>query len=281
MRNNIGLIILFIVMLVLAINNPYKIKEENEIKDISGDIVRNVTDVKLCQFKPPEEKIIILRMDDVQAWAWNKIVINLTDTVLDKNMSITLGVIPKEIDKDNIIKNYLINKIEDPRIEIAQHGVNHASHEFLNLSEKDTYDYAKLGLDNLSVLNVYPVTFIPPYDDYNNDTTKALSKLGFKIISSSWSDKEYGFDGYMEHIGYDDRTYDFGENNFISQSDILNSCGKSLQQKNICTVLIHPQNYAINGTNIINETRYIKFVELLDGLKRLGKHSTFRDLLKC
>lgn len=95
-------------------------------------------------FNLPVEKVIILRMDDVQGYAWNRLVINLTDAVLSKNMSMTLGVIPdRDINNDTVIKKYLLEKIKDPRIEIAQHGTTHTENEFLNLSENDTYILAK------------------------------------------------------------------------------------------------------------------------------------------
>lgn len=233
----------------------------------------------VSRFNLPTEKVIILRMDDVQGYAWNKIVINLTDTIIGKNMSVTLGVIPdRNVDKDATIKKYLLEKIKDRRIEIAQHGTNHTENEFLNLSELDTYSLAKLGLENMTrMFGVYPVTFIPPYNEYNRNTTRALSKLGFKIISGRG--KEYRDDGNMMYIGYDTQTKYSDQKELIPVNKIIDACNVALDEKNICVIMIHPQDYVKNDGKTLDEDRYVEFVELLDELKKFhAKSSTFRDL---
>lgn len=237
--------------------------------------------VNQSKFNLPTEKVIILRMDDVQGYTWSEIVINLTDTVIRKNMSITLGVIPdRRVNNDTVIKKYLLEKIKDPRIEIAQHGTTHAENEFLNLSELDTYSLAKSGLEKMiDIFGIYPVTFIPPYNEYNKNITGALSTLGFKILSGK--EKEYKFDGNMMYIGYDTLIKHSDQKELISIDKIIDDCSKSLEEKNICVIMIHPQDYVKEDRKTLDEDKYIKFVELLDELKKLdAKSITFRDLLK-
>jgi peptidoglycan/xylan/chitin deacetylase (PgdA/CDA1 family) len=228
----------------------------------------------------PKEKTVVLRLDDVQGYTWNRIVINLTEAVLSRNMSITLGVIPNgEIDKDKIIKQYLLSKIDDPRVEIAQHGTYHKENEFANLSEEEAYDLAKVGFDELvNILRVRPVTFIPPGNANNQNTTKALSRLGLKILPGKQD--VYKFDGQMMLIGYNAETEEYLKSDLVPVSEILDACKKSLENRNLCVIMIHPQDYVLsNDRNTLDENKYKEFIKLLDELKKLNvKFSAFKDL---
>lgn len=227
----------------------------------------------------PTEEVIILRMDDVQGYLWSDTSRKLTDAVLEKNMSITLGVIPgRKMDVET--KEYLISKAKDQRIEIAQHGTNHNQDEYLNLSEYDTYNLAKSGFDNIvNMLNVYPVTFIPPYNEYNEDTEKALSRLGFKVISAKKD--EYDLDRDIAFIGYTVQTKYSNREDLTSTEEITDGCNKSWEQRNVCVIMIHPQDYVGEDKRTIDNNKYNKFVELLDELKKLdAKSVTFKDLLR-
>lgn len=228
----------------------------------------------------PDEKAIILRMDDVQGYLWRDLSINLTDTVLANNMSITLSVIPdRAFDSDSIMRLYLIEKSNDNRIEIAQHGFKHNIDEYLNLNESEAHDSILSGTDTIiNLLKVKPVTFIPPYNTYNNNTTIALSKLNFSIISGERD--EYGYINNVASFGFNTKTKNSTDNELIPVDTILNECNKSLQEKNICVVMIHPQDYADSNGNM-NNTKYIEFVKMLSGLKSLGAKSiNYKDLVK-
>lgn len=233
------------------------------------------------QFGFPFEKAVILRLDDVQGNLWRDVSIKLIDTVLEKNMSITLGVIPyRDIDKDTVINNYIHSKIDDPRIEIAQHGTKHTEDELLYLSENETYELTKLGLEKMiNVLGIKPITYIPPYNEYNQNATKALSRLGFKILSSQ--KEKYDFDGNMIHVGYDVETKYSNGTELIPIGEIIKSCETSLKDKNMCVIMIHPQDYVGDDHRTIDEIKYNKFITLLNELKKLNtKYITFKDLLK-
>lgn len=242
----------------------------------------DINDNLSCQPKFPIEKTIILRMDDVQKSAYDDLVINLTETVLSKNMSITLGVIPKNINDDSIIKTYLIGKMNDPRIEIAQHGTNHTFLEFLpNITKQEVYDMTKPGLDQIIMaLNVYPVTFIPPNNAYNEKAPGAIKELGFKIFSAKKG--EFKFSDGILYAGFDIATKYSSRDNLTLIKEIIDDCKISLDRKNFCVILIHPQDYANEDRKTLDIDKYEKFVEVLDELKKMdSKYMTFKDLLIC
>lgn len=232
-------------------------------------------------FKFPEERSIILRLDDVQGQIWDTIVINLTDTVLRNNMSMTLGVIPdSDLDKNSLIRNYIIDKVKDPRIEIAQHGFNHSEFEYLNLSEQRSYELTKLGYNKIvDILGVYPITFIPPYGEYGDDAIRPLPELGFKIISSR--ETEYFFDenANIAHIGFDFIT-SIDQRELVPVENVSHVCNDYLEKRNLCVILIHPQDYVSEDRVTLNETKYKEFVKLLNELGKLDvKFITFKDMI--
>lgn len=128
-------------------------------------------------------------------------------------------------------------------------------------------------------MHINPVTFIPPYNEYNKNTTRALSRLGFRIISGKES--EYKFDGNMMYIGYDTQTKYSDQKELIPVDKIIDGCSKSLDEKNVCVIMIHPQDYVKADLKTLDKDKYTQFVELLDRLKKLNaKFITFRYILK-
>jgi hypothetical protein len=227
----------------------------------------------------PTERVIILRLDDVQGYSWRNETINLTDTVLAHNMSITLSVIPdSKLDLDSESRHYLIEKSKDSRVEIAQHGLKHKPYEFLNFNETEAYNAILSGSNDLTnLLRVKPVTFIPPYNSYNKNTTIALSKLNFSIISADRD--EYGFADNLAILGYNAETKKTSDTELTPIPIILNKCNTSLNEKNICVIMVHVQDYVEKNGNM-NNTKYNEFVKLLNSLKSLNAKSiTFKDLI--
>lgn len=221
----------------------------------------------------PSERVVILRLDDVQGSLWRDLTINITDTILSKNLSVVLAVIPDRlsVDDSSIMRRYLIEKSKDPRIEIAQHGYKHSVNEFQNLNESETYDAISSGSILLNdTIGITPVTFIPPYNEYNDNTIQILSKLNFRFISSGRS--EYEYKDNITYFGFDAETKKSSETELIPILTVLNDCNKALNKKNVCVIMIHPQDYADNG-GTMNSTKYSEFVKMLNNLKQLNASS--------
>jgi predicted deacetylase len=281
----VGIILIMSIfsMSATASNIPGKITVVDPLSKISEAPSGNMTKapptgITGTALAYPKNRMIVLRMDDVQGYYLNTIVMNLTDTVLKYNMAITLGVIPDScIDKDTLIKNYLISKSKDSRVELAQHGYRHYEN-YSQLNESDAYSVTNLGYkDMVKILKVYPVTFIPPYNEYNENTVKAIAKLNFHILSAGQG--EYMLDNKIKIIGYNTLTKYSSQNDLIPIGKVLNDCNASLNQKNLCVVMIHPEDYVSEDDVHMNQTRYNEFVKLLGGLKSFNaKFTTFKGL---
>ena len=64
----------------------------------TGKVIDYYNQIPSCDF--PESRTIILRLDDVKAWQYYDITVNMASLILSKDMTVTLGVIPKDIEKD-------------------------------------------------------------------------------------------------------------------------------------------------------------------------------------
>jgi len=230
------------------------------------------------------DKLVILRLDDVQAYEWVDISMRITDDSLSRHIPITLGVIPKDIEKDETLVDYLRTKSDSREVEIAQHGTTHQLEEYAKVSREDALEIAGSGKDTLAkTLGVNPVTFIPPQNLYNENTTLALQELGFSVISAGLNEYEYG--EHPKRIGYTASTIEgLSEGqpgSLVLPAEILNTCDEAFQTVDICVIMIHPQDYS-NENGSLDEAKYIYFTSLLDRLES-GEYSffTFRDLIAC
>jgi len=112
------------------------------------------------------------------------------------NIPLVLGVIPYD-SSENIIfqKNYALQPVlrygvQNQKIEIALHGFNHAkvssNGEFGNVPPEEQFRRINLGKHFLdTVFQQETLTFIPPWNAFDENTLKVMAKSGMKIISSS------------------------------------------------------------------------------------------------
>jgi len=221
------------------------------------------------------EPTIVLRIDDVRAYSVPTPY--LVNEIIDRNLAVTLGVIPHNLEKDDNILKYLISIREDPNIEIAQHGTLHDKSD-IDMNERSLLE-GTINLQN--ILGVRPVTYIIPYNEITEKTREIVSKY-FKIISGKQDILKEGEE--IAEIGYTVETYYYSENQEVSIDYIIEKCKSSLNEKNLCVIEIHPQEYStdINNPKYLSEDKFNEFKEMLDRLQELdAKFSTFNDLVTC
>ena len=158
----------------------------------------------------PEEEvfqsIVIFRDDDIQPWFAFDRLMEVNNIFSEEAVPVTLGVIPflgnHTLAEDPTLVDYLKNlKIMHPNLfEIALHGYDHqllsdfyGGSEFGGLEYPTQYGRIYLGKKLVKeTLNVDPVTFIPPFDTYDNNTAIALKELGFEVVSGgAWFTEVY------------------------------------------------------------------------------------------
>ncbi len=207
-----------------------------------------------------KDRKIILRVDDVQAFAWSDVSKQLISDTASRNIPLVMGIIPNGISDDVDLVDF-INK-HSCNIEIAQHGFDHGlsngfkEAEFSNISTFDARKRISMGRKILqATFDQTPITFIPPNNSFNQNTYRSLKAQGFKIVSSEGT---WFFD-------FDASTFDSETNQLVREEEIVKYCNDSFDKKGACVVMLHPQDYATDG--VLDQEKYAHFLSLLDQLE--------------
>jgi len=271
-RHHFLFMILFILFLILGGSFLYQYLNSSKFQN--SLITYNQTEQNSCHINIVKPTIV-LRMDDVRAYS--KQTIPLADEIINRNLSVVLGVIPENLEKDANIKGYLIKVKENPNVEISEHGVKH-NEEDINLTEESLLEgYTKIQ----RLIGLLPITYIPPYNKINLSSMEIVSKY-FKVISTKEGILKEG--EKIAEIGYTTSTYDYFENKINPTNDVIEECKKSLENTNLCVITIHPQEYAsdINNPSDLSKEKFNEFKNMLDKLQELNaKFYTFKDLVVC
>ena len=155
-----------------------------------------------------ERKInVVFRYDDPSAGSESEFELKIIDAFREHNATVTFGVIPFICARDvhdtspqNVIplgpkKGKLLGKaVKEGVLDIAMHGYSHqtrisdADHrtEFRGLDYDSQFEKLSKGKKLLEEMTKAPISaFIPPWNQYDLNTLKALEKLGFSTLSAA------------------------------------------------------------------------------------------------
>ncbi len=198
---------------------------------------------------------IIVRLDDIQAFAWRDTSMKMINYIIDKDLKVTLGVIPKNLKEDAVLVKFL--RKTSCNTEIAQHGWDHGQSngntkpEFANITKSKAYNRIIRGKRYLEeIFNKSVVSFIPPNNVYSEEVLEALRQANVSFMSSEFTTT----------------TVDYGTDSekLKPVKDIVDSCKQGLRTNNLCIVLVHPQDYTTD--DMLDESKYAKFTNLINQL---------------
>jgi len=225
--------------------------------------------------KEAKEKTVVMRVDDIQAFAWSDTTRLMITDAEERNVPLVLGVIPKRLMQDEPLVHFLRER--HCRHEIAIHGFDHLPHgQNDELAEFQTLDYAEAkhrlehGLQGLAVVTNEPITtWVPPRNTHSTGTTVALTELGV----TRWSTK--GEDRW----DYDADTYHYNTDAKHPADPVIRECEITFATSDVCIVMLHPQDFT-NADGSYNEEKYSKlYIDLLDRLRDRGYgFGTFADV---
>ena len=130
-------------------------------------------------------------------------------------------------------------------------------------------------------LGYEPVTFIPPWNLASKETKDALIKEGFRIYSGVRDEFEKT---KLLTIGFTSATATFYPHTLVTLEKIKKECLESLERRNYCVIMIHPQDYLEEGWGEIDNPaidlkKYKQFTSVVNFLLEQNlTFTTFREL---
>ncbi len=221
-----------------------------------------------------ENRLVVLRIDDPQAYVWTETVERMVGDTGDRGWRPVLGIIPNHLEEDEAFSAFLSEHACE--FETAQHGYAHNrdgdydTPEFDGIGEAEAREKLRKGRDILEGITGESVnTFIPPQNRVDPDIGHIFRKMGYAIVSG------LGEGTYDSDIS----SYDFENDRLIPVKDILAGCENRFLEGKACVVMLHPQDYATDG--VTDPEKYRLFTELLDGLESQNASVvTFKELRK-
>ena len=212
-----------------------------------------------------KQKIIVFRDDDLGPdWSVDS-AIYITDLFRSRNVSHVLGIVPanlygKKLSDDFVLYRYLKSIKDDESIEFALHGYDHSYHEFENIELDGSPDSAvskiSVGIKSIEdVVGITPVTFVPPYGVYNENTRIALKSTdSVRIMSACQTDiKENRAFKEVDGILYLPTTtyfYNWDKERYNTQEDIISSCNHAFDKYDVCVIVFHHHMFKGDSGNM-------------------------------
>ncbi len=214
------------------------------------------------------KKLVVLRLDDVQAYSWRDISIAMIRDAQGYNAPIVAWVIPKDLAGDPTLTRFL--KREHCNIEIAMHGWDHSGTgvnnlqiryqtEFWNISYEEARNRINKGKEVLLPLSGRPIlSFIPPFNVVSADAIRAIKDEWIGVTSSIWN-------GLYD---YHSTTYNFDKKRMVPVTEVLQNCEDAFIKNGLCVVMMHPQDYS-NSDKTLDQTAYRDYyLTLLESLTK-------------
>jgi peptidoglycan/xylan/chitin deacetylase (PgdA/CDA1 family) len=223
---------------------------------------------------------VAFRLDDIQDYWINDVQIEIMEIFNERGIPITIGIIGSEIGEDTQIVSYINQSIPSNLLEIANHGWKHE--DFTEYDKKTQSHLIKNTNEQLqNIFGVTSTVFIPPYNEYNNDTISAMNENGITHFSSSTiianppypmiDAQLYSFPtGASTGELYLETSLFTGINHKLTLSQIQNN----ISEYGFAVVMMHPQEFSvIEGEEHLNQINWNQIRELellLDRIKIEG-----------
>jgi peptidoglycan/xylan/chitin deacetylase (PgdA/CDA1 family) len=131
---------------------------------------------------------VSFRLDDVQAWWCIDIQRTVIDLFLAESIPVNLGIIGKNMNESTHVSSYLLGLAGNPLVEMASHSFWHESFE----GQSYAWQHDDMDANNnmiSSVTTETPRAFIPPRNEFDDNTVLAATASGMHVFSGecTWS----------------------------------------------------------------------------------------------
>ncbi|MFH1432685.1 MAG: DUF2334 domain-containing protein [archaeon] len=224
----------------------------------------------------PVKRFIVFRDDDIGAFWSDDSAIYITEVFRSRNVSHVMAVVPTRLEggmlsDDRALSDYLWSIRDDPTVEFALHGYNHDEYEFGDISYDDAMSRISSGSDILAdVTGVVPVTFAPPYNEYNDDVVRAVEDTPtMRVFSAGDEDIRAGrafkrVNGIL-HLPTPIFFYNWGEERYFTADEIIDSCVHHLDEYGFCGFVMHHHMFADDSG--IDQKKVQVLIDVIDWAK--------------
>jgi peptidoglycan/xylan/chitin deacetylase (PgdA/CDA1 family) len=205
-------------------------------------------------------RCVAFRLDDVSDFTSTSVFMGIMDLFMKKNASLTVGIIGDSFGKDERLVSYIKGRIVDKnsQIEVANHSWKHE--HFLNLTRNQQFQSIRKTNEKINGLfGLTPLVFIPPYNEYNDDTLAASEENNIKFFSSQTRFDPRPSAIYSIHKLYHlPQTANTGSCHIcedgpankrswhgLSHGKTLSLINKSLSKYGFAIVVVHPWEYSL------------------------------------
>lgn len=209
------------------------------------------------------ERMVVLRLDDVQAYGWTDISTRMMSDALDSGFSMTAGVIPSGLSEDKKITRFITK--HDCAIEYALHGYDNeydienvnSNGEFAHIDAETAKAKLTAGREILAKYSKQKINvFIPPHNQLSVESKEVLAQEGFPLVSSEG----------VAYFDYHTSTYKFDTNEFINADTVIGDCETRFTDgRDLCVIMLHPQDFA-TANQLVDEDLYSEYTKILHWL---------------
>lgn len=236
---------------------------------------------------------VIFRMDDVADGNRAMPAMAVMDAFLSRNQDLSLGLIMNNFGNNSKLLSKVIEGHNRGLFELDIHGWNHVDYSMLSQDvQASTFAAAKNKMHKL--FGETPSVFIPPFNSFNNDTIKAMTRSNLTIISADVSHEKnssryFVSDGstrivqagilrlpattYFGVVGRDEKVW-----RNVSETTIISRAKLSIAKYGYAVILLHPQSYLLTKdgktTNMLNSTAINELYGVIDSFATQSAYIT-------
>eukprot|EP01114_Cavostelium_apophysatum_P002824 TRINITY_DN1252_c1_g1_i1.p1 TRINITY_DN1252_c1_g1~~TRINITY_DN1252_c1_g1_i1.p1 ORF type:complete len:518 (-),score=121.70 TRINITY_DN1252_c1_g1_i1:57-1610(-) len=244
----------------------------------------------------PNCNCVVFRLDDIQDWWIVPAQTAIMDVFKAELTPISPGIIANAFGDDDTIVNYMKSGLKKSGwdFNIVNHGWNHESFPtFTKAQQKSLLQQALTKtLNTLGSSGLTSITsFIPPFNDFNQDTITVLKELGFTSFSSQveldaapyvYSNSDfYRWPEAAQTSNNQIEDYYIG----VPAATTLAQIKAQIATNGFSVVMMHPQEFCIldsdhNPTDAIDTNQINQLKNLVAQVKAAGIKITTLDKLK-
>jgi predicted deacetylase len=219
-----------------------------------------------CASQSANKPHIVLRIDDIQDFAFRDAQIRLMEISINDQIPVSLSVIPSQFGKDDQVLQ-LVKKGLDQGSEVTIHGWAHEDLSALPLEEQ-VHLLSQAKSKTRSLFSVDVAILVPPMFAFSDNTIAAMKKTGFAVVSSYVDIVKPGLIANVESIPGTVTLSDLSENRWMIRDfdGVQKDIADSVKRFGYAIIVTHPQEFI--DENAVNDEKIDEFRTLLQDLKQ-------------